>query len=96
MKAKHTPGPWAANPIVTQVDAMSDMLPICQLLWPTDQRSEEETEANARLIAAAPDLLHALQMVRDADNDAGHDGLPRIPAAARATIDAALASAGAA
>jgi len=58
--ARHTSGPWAVNPVCAQVDAMPSGLPICQLLWPTDERSEAETEANAHLIAAAPDLLEAL------------------------------------
>ena len=49
--------------------------------------------ANAML--AAPQLVAALEMVRDADNDARTDGLPHIPSAARASIDAALAAAGA-
>jgi len=39
-------------------------------------------------------LLAALEMVRDADDDCGKDGLPRIPGAARAAIDAAIARAG--
>lgn len=34
------------------------------MLWPTDERSEEETKANARLIAAAPELYDALEMAR--------------------------------
>lgn len=46
-----------------------------------------------RLHDAAPDLLYALTMVRDADEDCKRDGLPTIPEAARATIDAALAKA---
>jgi hypothetical protein len=46
---------------------------------------------NARLIAAAPELLEALLMVRDADNDCRADGLPTMPQAARAKINAAIA-----
>ena len=49
----------------------------------------DEAQANARLIAAAPDLLEALEMVRDADNDNGR----KIPSLARAKIDAAIAKA---
>ena len=48
---------------------------------------------DARLIAAAPELLEALVMVRDADNDCYGDGLPTIPAAARKAIDEAIAKA---
>jgi hypothetical protein len=64
MKRKFTAGPWAVNPFVAQVDAFgSDGRPlaVCQLLWPTDERSEAETEANGHLIAAAPDLYDALK-----------------------------------
>lgn len=61
-RAQHTPGPWAVNPRVAQVDAFDQAtpLPVCGLLWPTDERSEAETMANARLIAAAPELLQLL------------------------------------
>lgn len=68
-KAAHTPGPWAVNPFNAQVDAFvgGEPLPVCQLLWPTDERTEEETFANARLIAAAPDLLEALVTLVEAE-----------------------------
>ena len=45
---------------------------------------------DAVLIAAAPELLEALTMVRDADNDSQRDGLPTIPSIARNKIDAAI------
>lgn len=62
MSGQHTPGPWAVHPVSARVDAFSGgtPLPVCELLWPTDERSEAETEANAHLIAAAPEMLDAL------------------------------------
>ena len=63
---KHTPGPWVVHPIRAEVNAPvigedGDLLPVCKLLWPTTERTEEETLANAELIAAAPDLYRALE-----------------------------------
>lgn len=51
------------------------------------------THPDMRLMAAAPDLLHALEMVRDADEDCIRDGLKSMPATARAVIDSAIAKA---
>lgn len=101
--SEHTPGPWAVNPALAQVDAFvlspsQAPIPVCQMLWPTDERSEAETEANARLVAAAPDILAALKEARKgcqllddlcacgADDDYVRDLL--------STIDSALAKAG--
>lgn len=42
---------------------------------------------------AQADLLYALEMVRDADNDCHKDDLNTIPPIARAKIDAAIANA---
>lgn len=66
-EVRHTPGPWAVNPVVAQVDAFDSegIGPVCQMLWPTTLRDEAETEANARLIAAAPELLTALKQWAD-------------------------------
>ncbi|ACI92675.1 hypothetical protein OCAR_5544 [Afipia carboxidovorans OM5] len=38
-------------------------------------------------------LLKAVEMVRDADEDCRKDGLPQMPPAARAKLDAAIAKA---
>ena len=65
--SEHTPGPWAVNPVRAQVDALDPRhgpVPVCRLLWPTERRTEEETEANARLIAAAPDMAQEIEALR--------------------------------
>lgn len=57
----HTAGPWFVNPLKAWVEIPSADAPICAMLWPTDLREEDETFANARLIAVAPDLLRELE-----------------------------------
>ena len=69
MSAKHTPPPWSVHPTRAQVDCaveskIGGLLPVCQLLWPTDERSEDETLANARLITTAPE---AIEFARDVE-----------------------------
>lgn len=61
MSGEHTPGPWVVDPISAWVALPDRDAPICAMLWPTELRSEHETMANARLIAAAPELLQALE-----------------------------------
>jgi hypothetical protein len=78
----HTPGPWEWDG--------KFMVGIPHKGGDTYFRTNPE---DAQLIAAAPDLLDALEMVRDADEDCKRDGLPTIPPVARATIDRALAKA---
>jgi len=49
---------------------------------------------SARLMAAAPEMFEALEMIRDADEDCIKDGLPRpLTDFARARVDAAIAKA---
>ncbi len=68
---KHTPGPWACSgpsydnrlpvkitEIVADWSSDDDYSPTICEMPPND--GDEEIEANARLIAAAPDLLDAL------------------------------------
>jgi hypothetical protein len=71
MEFKHTPGPWiGAGPsfgdplphytteiLVEEENEDGDNTPICSLPF---ESFDTENEANARLIAAAPDLLDAL------------------------------------
>jgi hypothetical protein len=64
MSTKHTPGPWEANQWYDEETGVSGwsfsaggyLLPLSAL----ETDDPEEAEANARLIAAAPELLKAL------------------------------------
>lgn len=64
---KHTPGPWGAKGYDTTIKAERVAGPDGQTIgychWPYRFRTAgniEECKANARLIAAAPDLLESL------------------------------------
>ena len=59
---KATLGKWAVNESRAMVDS-TDGLPICALAWPHAIRSEEETKANAALIAAAPEAIAWIKRV---------------------------------
>ena len=69
--SQHTPGPWRVvqrGPIVSIIDAQEDAPnggdhPIGDIfaLYRGLPRTKETVLANARLIAAAPDLLEALE-----------------------------------
>ena len=63
MTSKHTPGPWAHHNTPTPfIYVNAGGLPICQIYTSTAHgQSMGEQFANARLIAAAPELLEALQ-----------------------------------
>ena len=66
METKHTPGPWIiGNPTeIHDVDGTRIVM-CCQT---SDDVTDDASEANARLIAAAPELLEALKgVVRVAD-----------------------------
>lgn len=67
MEGKHTPGPWRLTESILEDGrpffsiAGADRVDLGYL----SLRSAEELTANARLIAAAPDLLEALEAVID-------------------------------
>lgn len=91
-ETKHTPGPWMLDGLT--VYALNDKgWNIFASLVQDPNTPRSELLANARLMRAAPDMLEALEMVRDADDDCRADGLLTIPGAARFKIDAAIAKA---
>ena len=59
--AKHTPGPWVATPNLTAVVADGGEAGNRMITSTLGKRFEQQ--ANTRLIAAAPDLLAALQRI---------------------------------
>jgi hypothetical protein len=67
--SEHTPGPWIA--VGAWVEVEDDNIPDICTCEPSDigqghlARTYKEIMANARLIAAAPDLLEALQCALD-------------------------------
>jgi len=66
MSAQHTPGPWVVDHanydyIAKLVDGVYEYIACVETLrWSTTSRDQEEMKANGRLIAAAPDMLAAL------------------------------------
>jgi hypothetical protein len=77
----HTPGPWVAEftgPHATTRDGMWEIAPVGpdgQPDWDREVAATADTnEANARLIAAAPELLEALKAMMD-----GAYGNPAFP-----------------
>jgi hypothetical protein len=78
----HTPGPWEVNEIdatatewgMLTVDVADDATDaVCQVFGENDgvdyERTHAEAVANARLIAAAPDLLAALREIAELEGD---------------------------
>jgi len=61
MTTKHTPGPWTARGRIfgrLRVQALNGRFVACilELIGTDDERNREAEDANARLIAAAPDM----------------------------------------
>lgn len=92
MSAKHTPGPWLTdrnNVHTGQIATVNhcignDWIEIWTDKWAETGLGEGEQEANARLIASAPELLEAMQNIEASTHDAMTAALARV-AIAKAT-----------
>lgn len=93
----HTSGPWYAVKLDASPDHAwaidSELVEVARLSeWPDHQT---EAEANARLIAAAPDLLAALESIAvglsPASVDMQRDNLPELCKVCREIAENALA-----
>jgi len=85
-ESKFTPGPWFVEqsektPIYVSPVGRHENISICNVLTMDEDDSEsgdwingDETKANAALIAAAPELLEALQGLLFAYEDPGNTG----------------------
>jgi len=62
---KHTPGPWKAGPFNVIADSGAIVADCCARDAITGTPAPAEYAANAKLIAAAPDLLAVCKMVLD-------------------------------
>jgi len=84
--SKHTPGPWAWD-VDYDVVLGSNKSTVCKIATGEDR---EEEDANARLIAAAPDLLVACRgLVEAADLRLGAGAIKSALDLARAAISKA-------
>ncbi len=98
---KYTPGPWTVNEVPIQSSGGSNkcfkILPIRACIyddWKPRERGVEyeENKANAKLIAAAPDMLEYLKLIKSANGLWGtpHD-LKDVPEDQRGELEALIA-----
>lgn len=71
---KHTPGEWAHTDGSIYSYGVGHGADIATVNTDSAHFTDEEAEANARLIAAAPDLLQALKVIRSVLNDWNKEG----------------------
>ena len=78
--SKHTPGPWTddatLNHYTTRVIRHNGIVVARLPTAPQDPDNEAEMDANAALIASAPEMLEALRMLAD-DHEHGATGTIR-------------------
>lgn len=71
MKTKNTPGPWSVDRYSTGNSRRIVVNGTSGMVADLDWNSHAENDANARLIAAAPELLNMLQRMYDETNGGG-------------------------
>jgi hypothetical protein len=78
---QHTPGPWTCHVMTRDVEVEA---PCGRTIWMANIEADDNTIADGRLIAAAPDLLLACRQAINALKGREHDGFLR-DAIAKAT-----------
>ena len=73
-KVRHSPGPWNIIPKDDGSVLIGRLPKVFQVGFDSDYEFNEEAKANARLIAASPDLLAAAKSVKDAIEKTGEFG----------------------
>jgi hypothetical protein len=92
MSAKHTPGPWAIDGCASlgNMDVIYGSGRITMMECENDEINDDELFANAALIAAAPDLLAALEraegFISGFEDDDTQEGVTEMLAAIRAAL----------
>jgi len=90
MNAQHTPGPWA-QAIHSPADIVVGDTQIASARYGLNGISRDQAIANARLIAAAPELLAALEAMLAKHDERACDGLSDLWAAEARAARAAIA-----
>jgi len=78
MAVKYTPGPWEVKDKTTIYGRGMAKFTIIRVATAHRDHSSLTAQANARLIAAAPELLEALQHAHDYLAASGWEGDPRM------------------
>ena len=86
MKTKHTPGPWHVGHTSNTEEGKNEFIDIdskkgsIARAWHPNVFSgtQKETEANAKLIAAAPELLEALKAIKDNIKELAIDNIVKV------------------
>ena len=94
MSAPHTTGPWHAGGDGTIIYAKDGFATASASIFHGRHGGRDEAKANARLIAAAPELLEALQACDEAMDYMSEYDIPlTLPAQIKAAIAKAVGAA---